>query len=311
MSEWCTNRLEFSGKSVCIDILLEWVTGAETPRYRHAVQQSIRLFLAGCAGILKPTSTTEYRPYPPLIPLGTGPASSPNQAFEQWLGLLRRDVPLNGETIRETERLYHQTGLGALRWDNIPAAAQQVMRPILRRQYADWFGVVGLSDSIDAGECWERLAVLPEYAPPCDMLLVIPTRLAAEINGNGSLLSGMSTQASLYGRLYGMVWPSGHNVRHERSEGGALTVWLDSPWYPPSGELIGELSAVFDCQVRHGYCEPVNGVQGYDCYDQGEHVDGHQGQPVDVWSDDPTLMQGGDMPLLLNPEAASYGGVRG
>lgn len=81
MSEWCTNRLEFSGKSVCIDILLEWVTGAEVPRYRHAVQQSIRLFLAGCAGILKPTSTTEYRPYPPLIPLGTGPASSPNQAL--------------------------------------------------------------------------------------------------------------------------------------------------------------------------------------------------------------------------------------
>ncbi|SQA97907.1 Uncharacterised protein [Cedecea neteri] len=93
------------------------------------------------------------------------------------------------------------------------------MRPILRRQYADWFGVVGLSDNIDAGECWERLAVLPEYAPPCDMLLVIPTRLAAEINGNGSLLSGMSTQASLYERLYGMVWPSGHNVTPRAQRG--------------------------------------------------------------------------------------------
>ncbi|SQA97906.1 Uncharacterised protein [Cedecea neteri] len=68
---------------------------------------------------------------------------------------------------------------------------------------------------------------------------------------------------------------------------------------------------MFDCQVRHSYCEPVNGVQGYDCYDQGEHVDGHQGLPVDVWSDDPMLMPEGDMPLLLNAEAASYGGVRG
>nr|WP_139827460.1 DUF1281 domain-containing protein [Cedecea sp. NFIX57] len=77
---------------------------------------------------------------------------------------------------------------------------------LLPGSFADWFGVVDLSDNIDAGECWERLTVLPQYVPPCDMLL-IPTRLAAGINGNASLLSGMSTQASLYKRLYGMVGP--------------------------------------------------------------------------------------------------------
>ncbi|SMG60657.1 hypothetical protein SAMN03159353_103826 [Cedecea sp. NFIX57] len=67
---------------------------------------------------------------------------------------------------------------------------------------------------------------------------------------------------------------------------------------------------MFDCQVRHSYCEPVNGTQCYDCYDQGEHVDGHQGLPVDEWADDP-MLTGGDMPHLLNAEAVSYGGVRG
>lgn len=50
MSEWCQNRFEITGKSVCIDVLLQWINGADTPRYRHAILQSIQLFLAGCAG---------------------------------------------------------------------------------------------------------------------------------------------------------------------------------------------------------------------------------------------------------------------
>ena len=34
---------------------------------------------------------------------------------------------------------------------------------------------------------------------------------------------------------------------------------------------------MFDCEVRHSYSEPVSGLSGYDCYDGGEHVDGHKG----------------------------------
>lgn len=39
MSEWCQNRFEITGKSVCIDVLLQWINGADTPRYRHAILQ--------------------------------------------------------------------------------------------------------------------------------------------------------------------------------------------------------------------------------------------------------------------------------
>ncbi|EJG8054986.1 DUF1281 domain-containing protein, partial [Escherichia coli] len=55
MSEWRKNRFEITGKSVCLDVLTQWIEGRETPRYRHAIQQSIQLFLAGCAGLVKPT----------------------------------------------------------------------------------------------------------------------------------------------------------------------------------------------------------------------------------------------------------------
>ncbi len=57
MFEWCQNRFEITGKSDWIDVLLQWINGADTPRYRHALLQSIQLFLEGLAGILKPVRT--------------------------------------------------------------------------------------------------------------------------------------------------------------------------------------------------------------------------------------------------------------
>lgn len=62
MSEWCHNHLEITGKSVCIDVMLQWINGTDVPRQRHAVQQGIQLFLAGAAGILKPVRQRRIRP---------------------------------------------------------------------------------------------------------------------------------------------------------------------------------------------------------------------------------------------------------
>lgn len=53
MFSWCQNRLEITGKSVCLDVMQPWIAGTEKPLYRHAIRQAIKLFLAGCAGILK------------------------------------------------------------------------------------------------------------------------------------------------------------------------------------------------------------------------------------------------------------------
>lgn len=273
MSEWCKNRFEITGKSVCLDVLTQWIEGREAPRYRHAIQQSIQLFLAGCAGLVKPTRTTQYPPYPALVRHGTGLSSPANQAFEQWLGLLVKNAVLDGETIKTIERLYHQSCIGAVRWGNLPDNAREIITTLMSRQYSDWFGLAGLSEHIDAEACWSWLSDYPEQAQPCDMLMVIPSRLATELNGSGGLLQGISTTTSLYSRIYGVEWPSGNNVRHARDEMSSLVLLIDTPWYPPSGELVGEISKVFDCEVRHWYSEPVHGIQGYNCYDGGEHTD--------------------------------------
>ncbi|HEI2455704.1 TPA: DUF1281 domain-containing protein [Escherichia coli] len=288
MSEWCKNRFEITGKSVCLDVLTQWIEGGEIPRYRHAIQQSIQLFLAGCAGLVKPTRTTQYPPYPALVRHGTGMSSPANQAFEQWLGLLLKDAVLDDETIKAIDRLYHQSCIGAVRWGNLPDNAREIITMLMARQFSDWFGLVGVSEYIDAEACWNRLSEYPEQAQPCDMLMVIPSRLATELNGSGGLLQGISTTTSLYSRVYGVEWPSGHNVRWVRDEMSSLVLLTDTPWYPPSGELVGEISKVFDCEIRHWYSEPVRGIQGYNCYDGGEHTDS---DPQAEWPGRETLPQ--------------------
>ena len=90
---------------------------------------------------------------------------------------------------------------------------------------------------------------MPEYIAPCDMLMLIPTRLATELNGSGGLLRDVPTTVELYGRQYGVEWPAGHNVGCVRDGINTLTVHFASPWYPPAGEVIGRVSELFSCQV--------------------------------------------------------------
>ncbi|EFN6376865.1 DUF1281 domain-containing protein [Escherichia coli] len=273
MAEWCRNRFEITGKSVCLDVLTQWIEGGDVPRYRHAIQQSILLFLAGCAGILKPVRTVTYPPYPGLVSHGAGSGSTASQAFEQWLGLLTRDAFLNHETVKTIDRLYHQTGIGAVRWGNLPDSAREIIGGVLAQQYTDWFGTGDMYEPSEHALLWDELSAFAESSQPCDMLQVMPTRLATELNGSGGLLKNCGTTRSFYCRQFGVECPVGQNVRWKRTGLSTLILEFDSTWCPPSGSLVGEISAVFDCEVRHWYSEPKNGIRGYDCYDGGEHTD--------------------------------------
>ncbi len=31
MAEWCRNRFEITGKSVCLDVLIQWIEGNDAP----------------------------------------------------------------------------------------------------------------------------------------------------------------------------------------------------------------------------------------------------------------------------------------
>lgn len=85
--------------------------------------------------------------------------------------------------------------------------------------------------------------MMPEYTAPCDML--IPTLLATELNGSGRG-GACDVPTTVYGRQYGVEWPSDHNVGCVRDGVNTLIVYFDSPWYPSAGKIIGRVSEVFN-----------------------------------------------------------------
>lgn len=105
------------------------------------------------------------------------------------------------------------------------------------------------------------------------MLMVMPSRLATELNGESGLFIGLSTTSELYMQLFGMEFPAGHQAIWNRDEVNSLTLSFRSPWFPPSGEVMGEMSQLFDCEIRHYWISPEAGTSGYNCFDRGDHVD--------------------------------------
>lgn len=314
MFSWCNNRLEITGKSVCIDVMQDWITGSETPHYRHAIQQAIKLFLAGCAGILKPVKTSSFAAYPALTASGIGSATSSNQAFQHFLELLEKDAWLDSATISRMEKIYLQSGIDAVRWDSIPFPARQIMTQLMVLHYADWFGVAGIGGQFDPEEHWEKLGNMPVTTCLCDMLIVMPSRLATELNGNSGLLRGVSTTSELYLQLFGMEFPAGHQASWYRESINTLTLTFMSPWYPPSGEVMGQLSQLFDCEIRHYWNSPDAGTSGYNCFDRGDHVDSgpYPEAVLQLASDEGARMYlvTPEMALPASAPAAQYAGIR-
>ena len=93
--------------------MLQWINGTDVPRHRHAVQQSIQLFLAGAAGIPQAGAHHVVSTLSGLVRAGTGLSTAANRAFENWLALLLKDAVLMRKPSGSIDRLYHHSpGLG-------------------------------------------------------------------------------------------------------------------------------------------------------------------------------------------------------
>ncbi|MCT4711367.1 DUF1281 domain-containing protein [Enterobacteriaceae bacterium H11S18] len=279
---WCENRLTITAKSVCIDVMLEWVTGSTVPSYRHAVLQGIQFFLAGCAGILRPVTLTSFPACEQLVRHGTGLATDGNKAYEQWLTLLGENVFLTSDHLKTLAQLYQRSGLESKTWDMFPPAARSIMTGLMQRQADEWFCPVNFDPEqgiTDGGPYWEYLQTYPQQSRPCDLLMILPSRLGSEISGNSALLSGVAETQELYACIHGTPLPAGQNVNWQRDDINRLVVTFDTQWAPPSGEVTGELSSKFEAEVRHSFSETVNRIHGYNCYDQGDHVDSRRSPP--------------------------------
>ena len=273
MPNWCANRLRVTGLAENVSQLRALMRGKMRPAYARAEREGIQLFLAGCAGLLRPVTNETYAPFPALTAAGQGEDSPENRAFTQWLAQLRDGAELTDETCDRLHDLWLATGLRSRTWDALDDEVRAVMDARWQRKSFDWSGVSGSNLS----EFWSRTCdsdVTAEDSAEFDMRLLLPTRLDVEINGfNGGLLDGVPGGYEFYIAQYGVKWPVGYALEVGDCGPGFLEVDFDTPWSPPDCRVFAALSTRFGVQAEHWYAESGCSFCGFAVYSDGELTD--------------------------------------
>lgn len=306
MPNWCANRIELCGASDALDALQPLLSGDVPAAYETAVRQSLRLFLAGCAGLLRPVAAVTYAPYPALVQHGTGRADrAADCAFTQWLALLQRGAELDDDTCERIDALHQESGLGECDWHTLPEAAKTVISGLLQKKGHDW-GSSWLQP-LSVAEHWAALNTRPEKGRVMDLVTLVPTRLDVEINGfNGGFLAGVSSAYDHYVRVYGTKWPCGYDTVLSR-ESGCLTVDFDTPWSPPEESVVA-LLARDGITVTHYYSEAGCDYCGIRVYRNGELAELEDGCLEYGYEEDDDGCRDVTGPAWLVGNVPNYGG---
>jgi hypothetical protein len=266
MPNWCANRIQFTLPVSLMADVESWANGTTFPLHKQAIQQSIRLFLAGVAGRLMPAVEMHYEPYPGLTAHGAAEQTRASLAYGEWLMLLQNNACLDAETCELIDRCYHECNMGELKWSDLTEEEQSAIRDILYRKRMDWDVLV--SDIV----LFDALASEPD-GEVFDLRAIEPTRLACEINGfNGGLLDGVDSAYHFYTHHYGTKWVYGGSPEISGHE-GHIIIDLDTAWSPPSDNVIAALSEFWDCIVDHYFSEVGCDFCGYRQYVRGELFD--------------------------------------
>lgn len=271
MPNWCANRLMFSGIQNS-DVLNTWIAGGESSLHRRARKEGIQLFLAGCAGILRPMTEQHYSPYPQLVSYGAAADNRPSaQAYSDWLAMFMAGAVLNVETCQTLHQCWLDSHIACARWDTLSEPEQSVIRQLYQQKSFDW------GDSFrpaPVDEWWDSLCDAGSAVPaadPMDFRDVLPTRLDIEVNAfNGGLLTGVPSSYDHYLNQYGCKWPVGYEANICFAGENTLTVDFDTPWSPVGEDVVAELSQRYGGEVEHWFAEQGCNYCGYARYVSGE-----------------------------------------
>lgn len=140
MPNWCCNRLMFSGIQNN-DALKTWIAGGQPSLHRRARKEGIQLFLAGCAGILRPLTEQCYPPYPQLVAHGMAADNRPSvQAYSDWLAMFMAGTVLDVETCQKLHQCWQNSHICHARWATLSEPEQQVIRQLYQQKSFDLGG---------------------------------------------------------------------------------------------------------------------------------------------------------------------------
>lgn len=309
MPNWCANRLRVSGPEYHVKNALTLIEGGEgVPLYARAAAEGIQIFLAGCAGLLRPVEATDYAPYPALVKV-TGNDTPQNRAFTQWVAHLRDGAELTPEICNKLHELWLASGLQRMTWSSLSAEQQTVIAGLWQIKHGDWYWMRGNNGLSESWDCQCREDALPLQALPFDMLQLIPPRLDAEINGyNGRLLHGVPDGFSDVVERFGIKWPHAHNLDVSHSGLVTFDADFDTPWSPPSPDVLSALSERYGVTVEHWYAESGSSYCGWAVYEAGCQT----GECCDSleWGDEEDEFGFSEVtgPAWIIDNVASYGG---
>lgn len=274
MPNWCANRLRVTGPAEEVSKVKALMEGgAGAPGYVRAAGEGIQLFLAGCAGLLRPTVATEYAPYPALT-VTAGSDTPENRAFTQWLELLRSGAEMKPETCERLHALWLASGLQRMTWASLTGEQQAAISALWERKKGDWHWTISgqaVTDKWD-GLCLEEALQLRTM--PFDMLQLIPPRMDAEINGyNGRLLEGVPDGFTDTVDRCGTKWPLAHDLNLSYYAETTFNADFETPWSPPSLEVLCALTARYGVTAEHWYAEAGWDYCGWATYAGGVQLD--------------------------------------
>ncbi|EBT2496079.1 DUF1281 domain-containing protein [Salmonella enterica] len=272
MPNWCCNRLMFSGIRQDNGALRAWIAGGGLSLHRRARKEGIQLFLAGCAGILRPLTKQCYAPYPLLVSYGAAADYRPSvQAYSDWLASFMAGAELDAKTCQKLHQYWLDSHIRHARWATLSDQEKTVIRRLYQQKSCDWGDCFRPAL---VGEWWDSLCdgdFAPPAAEPMDFRDILPTRLDIEVNGfNGGLLTGVLSSYDHYLTRYGCKWPVGCEANICFAGENTLTVDFDTPWSPVGEDVVAELSQRYGGEVEHWFAEQGCNYCGYARYVSGE-----------------------------------------
>ncbi|QIQ22136.1 DUF1281 domain-containing protein [Zophobihabitans entericus] len=223
------------------------------PFHLRAIRHSIKLFTAGCAGILQPVTDMAYAPYPDLVKFGQGENNKANEAFSVWLKCLEADIPLSSIQSERICSLYEDTELTNLNWFNLSREQIAIIVHLFNQNGDYWFGHSGQITEDDAIFYWNNyLDILPLQAD-FDLRYIVPTSLASELNGHNKLLKGIESIRDFYIKTYCVDSPEINEINVMPQNDFGLIVEFDTQLAQLSENVIIALSGQHKCDVVYTY----------------------------------------------------------
>lgn len=180
MPNWCANRLTFSGIQNNTDDLRAWIKGEKSSLPGRAKREGIQLFLAGCAGLLRPDTDSPCPVFPALTVHGVAAESTPaSQAFTRWLALFTAGAELDADTCQTLHQCWLDSGIRDASWQMLDEYTTSVIERLYRQKSCDWSNIFRPQDP---ESWWNTLCYGYGYGydgqgEPMDFRLVLPTRL--------------------------------------------------------------------------------------------------------------------------------------